>query len=650
MNRKSLLFLYLALMFVIPSAVHAQAWSGILKPVSGAGACSPSTVSSPQACAIDWSTAGVVGGIPSGSWTQSGATISPSGGDSTGSIQAALNACGTNHFVLLGAGTFNVNSLTIPSNCVLRGSGTLKTIVNSTGSGGAVYKLGGGGPAYTPTSTNISSGATAGSSSIVVASASGISVGTLLAITELNDPTYVTTNTPSGSCTWCDGTSDGAARARGQTVQVTNVSGTTITFAPALYSNYGVAPGTSPAQAWPFAVAGQNEGVELLQTYANGTGYTAVYAMQACVNCWVKGVFNNYADADHVDLANSLHSEVRDSYFSNAYVHSPGSTDSDVDIQLRTSASLIENNIFERLHISVMAEWGPAGNVVGYNYSIGNFDASCGCLAIMWAFDYHGAHPQFTLFEGNVANSVALDAFWGSGGNTTFFRNQFRAVDTIASPQSAGRNNVNWSSFQLANQQMNGEQIAFPHTNVNSIGNVMGSADAITAASTLYNSGAPPFTSTIVPPATRNYSNFFDAASVGYDTGSDTNGSGIPSSLAGKAAGTYFQNGNFDIASNTVIWNGASRALPASFYKSSKPSWFGSVPWPAMGPDVTGGNVDTSVLAGHVHAIPAEACYNNTARDSAGIKLFDPTVCYAGGGGTSSNPPAPPTGLTATAQ
>jgi|SRR5580700_4341555 hypothetical protein len=652
MNRKSLLFLYLILLLVIPNAAHAQAWSGILKPVSGSGACSPSTLSSPQECGIDWSVAGVVGGIPSGSWTQSGATVNPTGGDSTGAIQSALNSCGKNHFVLLGAGTFNVTSLSIPSNCVLRGSGTLKTIVNSTGSGGAVYTLGGGGPGYTPASTNIASGATSGSTSIVVSSSSGISAGTLLAITELNDPSYVTPDTSNGVCSWCDGTSDGAARTRGQTVQVTNVSGNTLTISPALYSNYGVAPGTSPAQAWPFPVAGQNEGVELLQTYANGSGYKAVYSLNACVNCWVKGVFNNYADADHVDVINGLHDEVRDSYFSNAYVHTPGSTDSEVDLELRTSATLVENNILERLHVGLMVEWGASGNVVGYNYSYGNFDSGCGCLVIMASIDFHGAHPQFNLFEGNVANNITMDSFWGSGSNNTMFRNHFRAVDTLASPLSAGRNTVNWSSTQLTTEQLTGEQLAFPYTNLNSLGNVLGSADALTAASTLYNSGASPFASTVTPPATRNYSNFFSAVSIGYNTGSDTNGGGVPGSWVGKASGTFFQNGNFDIASKSVIWNGGSNALPASFYKSSKPSWFGSVPWPAIGPDVTGGNVDASVLGGHVNANPAEVCYNNTTRDSSGIKLFDPSVCYAGGAAppTSSNPPAPPTGLAATAQ
>jgi hypothetical protein len=187
-----------------------------------------------------------------------------------------------------------------------------------------------------------------------------------------------------------------------------------------------------------------------------------------------------------------------------------------------------------------------------------------------------------------------------------------------------------------------GEQIAFPHTNINSIGNVMGSQDAITASSTRYNGGASPFTSTITPPATRTYDNFFSATSIGYNTGSDTNGSSVASFAGGywvgKATGTFFQHGNFDIASGLVIWNGAfTHTLPASFYRSTKPAFFGStIPWPPIGPDVTGGNQDTALLGGRVYANPAKACYDATARDANGIKLFDPTVCYAAG------PPPPP--------
>lgn len=640
MNHKQLLLLSALLLLIVPTVSHAQAWSGILNPSR----------------AIDWTAPGVMGGIPNRTTvcaTSACAAATAAGAGATlAQLNAALSSCPSGNVVLLASGTYNINgSLTVPSNCTLRGAGTLNTVLNATGSSGAVIRMGTSGASAT-NSTAILSGATAGSTSIGVTSASGISTGTYLMITELNDPTYVTITTPNGTCGWCDGSLWSGARARGQIVQVTGVSGTAVTFTPALYSNYGVAVGTAPALATYFQASAKYAGVENLQVYANGTGYGQTFSMQACANCWIKGVFNNYADGDHVDVYWGFHDEIRDSYFSNAYMHSPGTYDSDVSLLDKTSGTLVENNILERLHVGVMISWGAAGNVVAYNYSYGNFDSS-GALVILATIDFHGAHPQFNLFEGNVGNNITMDSFWGSGSNTTTFRNQFRATDTLASPMTAGRNVVNWSSTRLANEQLFGITDSFPHTNLNSVGNVLGSADAVTAASSgRYNSGSSPFTSTIIAPGTRNYSNWFYATTVGFDTGGDTSGNGVASFAGGvwvgKASGSVFQHGNFDIASNSIIWNGATtRVLPASFYQTSKPSWFGSTPWPAIGPDVTGGTVDSTTLGGHVYEIPAEVCYNTTGRDGNGIKLFDPNVCYYGASSTNG-PPAPPTGVTIT--
>ena len=109
-------------------------------------------------------------------------------------------------------------------------------------------------------------------------------------------------------------------------------------------------------------------GVENLQVYANNTGYAANFGLDTCAYCWVKGVESNYTDGDHVEVYWGYHDEIRDSYFSNAFVHAPGTYDSDVDLALKTSASLVENNIIERTHESIMLEWGSAGNVISYNY------------------------------------------------------------------------------------------------------------------------------------------------------------------------------------------------------------------------------------------------------------------------------------------
>src|SRR5438093_10110706 len=76
---------------VLPLSAQAAAWSGIIDPSR----------------AIDWSQAGVPGGIPTNR-TQCGSTIGPTNDASV--IQNALNSCGPNQFVKLGPGTFNLTS------------------------------------------------------------------------------------------------------------------------------------------------------------------------------------------------------------------------------------------------------------------------------------------------------------------------------------------------------------------------------------------------------------------------------------------------------------------------------------------------------------------------------------------------------------
>jgi hypothetical protein len=64
--------------------------------------------------------------------------------------------------------------------------------------------------------------------------------------------------------------------------------------------------------------------------------------------------------------------------------------------------------------------------------------------------------------------------------------------------------------------------------------------------------------------------------------------------------------------------------LPASLFLTAKPAWFGTTPWPAIGPDVTGG----SDQSGHAYDIPAKRCY--TALHLAGGGAFNPhsASCY----------------------
>jgi len=63
------------------------------------------------------------------------------------------------------------------------------------------------------------------------------------------------------------------------------------------------------------------------------------------------------------------------------------------------------------------------------------------------------------------------------------------------------------------------------------------------------------------------------------------------------------------------------------------------MPWPAIGPDVTGGQ-DSS---GHAHNIPARVCYDTTSKNPDGTLVFNANNCY---GKTSATPPSPPASVT----
>ena len=101
-----------------------------------------------------------------------------------------------------------------------------------------------------------------------------------------------------------------------------------------------------------------------------------------------------------------------------------------------------------------------------------------------------------------------------------------------------------------------------------------------------------------------------------------------------SVASTLLRWGNYDYATSQTRWNAAeipagnavpsSQALPASFFLSVKPGWWGTMPWPAIGPDVTGGQD----LSGHVFAIPAQVCYTGSAKDGNGILIFNADRCY----------------------
>jgi hypothetical protein len=592
-------------------------WSGIVDPTR----------------AIDWSTAGIPGGIPNRTTicaTINASTYGNGSTDATAGIQAALNSCASGDVVSLSSGTFLIDGgLSIPSNVTLRGQGANQTILNSNSKSATLPPIDMGTVNTEPNFSNavsIASGATTGSTNITVSSASGMSVGGYLLVDQLNDGTIVNANGSEGLCTWCDGeqTSNGS-RTEGQIVEIESINGNAVTISPGLYTNYSLTP-----LAVPFTAEAKYAGVENLQVYANNTGGFSNFVMNECAYCWLSGVEGNYTNGDQVDAYYSYFGEIVNSYFSNAYLHTPGSFDSDLDLIDKTSGMLVQNNILERLHTSIMLEWGAAGNVISYNYMMGNFDGG-GAAVVLSDVNTHGSHPFMNLIEGNVMTNLHTDSIWGSSSDNTLFRNWVTGVTQICNPIT-GRGTVtcNGTYAVQADRLMDMDFLA---TSYNLVGDVVGSAQL--SSLTANNGGTTlPFaymvTAVCGPSPCGSGSRQYDEEGYGYSIGfgeeDDDGSSGFDSLLPYS---TLFLDGEYNTITATTTWASGAQSLPASFYLSGKPWWWNnSVPWPAIGPDVTGG----AGPVGHAYANPAELCYTSVMGGSdggAGSPLnFNAATCY----------------------
>lgn len=583
----------------------AQAWNSLLKSDR----------------AIDWSQSGV-GGIPAR--TQLCATLEAVA--TAEQINTALARCPAGQTVLLGAGTFRITgTIRVPSHVTLRGTGAEKTILDAHGAGEAIIAMGSGSVPMLP--RVIQGEASAGSTEITLGTAKGIAPGKFLALSETNDPAFVTSAGSGGNCNWCDGgwSKDGSF-ARGQIVEVTSVNDDRVSFTPALYGNYTHAP-----FAVPFDMATERAGVEDVQVRANSSGYETNFAMRMCAYCWLRGVESNYADGDHASVQWGYRDEIRDSYFSNAYLHQPGAHDSDIQLALKTSGTLVENNIIERTHTSVMLEWGAAGNVIAYNLMMGEFDDGAPGAAI-GGIDFHGAHPQFTLIEGNVLTEIYADSIWGSSSHTTAFRNWVVGTNRICPPVK-GRGTVNCKdpAAHFGWQAARAVQWSYTAFRNAMIGNVIGSAEMQSLKTP--NGRPEPQIPSLEYPAVRPYESAvgwtFGYGSTNDDGSGDGCGGGKPPCHAANTSATDLLHGNYNNIAKNVAWSpDVPKDLPKSFYLAARPAWWGTLSFPAIGPDLTGG----SGPGGHSFGNPAQACYSKTMggqNGGSGSPLsFNAARCY----------------------
>jgi len=183
---------------------------------------------------------------------------------------------------------------------------------------------------------------------------------------------------------------------------------------------------------------------------------------------------------------------------------------------------------------------------------------------LMADLSLHGSHPYMNLFEGNIGNHISPDYTHGSSSVNTFFRNY---VDMESQGEGAD------ISLHLV-----GADIQKYNRYINLIGNVFGKS---------------------------GYTGTYEAENIScnqrekyvFRLGYESDGDCEAADNDPLVKETLLRHANFDYITNSVKYcddpgeigcqgGDGSHTLPSSLYLSSKPSWFGSLSWPAIGPDV----------------------------------------------------------------
>jgi hypothetical protein len=263
---------------------------------------------------------------------------------------------------------------------------------------------------------------------------------------------------------------------------------------------------------------------------------------------------------------------VRDSYFYNSRSFGPGQGYG-VAVYSNSSANLIEDNIFETLHVSMQANYGASGNVFGYNYALGG-KADSGNAPSM---SFHGTHSYMNLFEGNYgAMRVEADVVHGSSSHQLLFRNRLTGYE-------AGQNDDQTAvEFDYYNRRCS------------AVGNVLGTLGVHKICQRAEGATCSSYADKVVYKL--GYVNPWGCDSRFHD--SQTVNAALRHSNWDPTTTT-----NHGIVTDPTI---SDLTLPNSYYLASKPIWFGNLLWPPFDPYFPTRSSVTNIPAGYRYTLGIE--------------------------------------------
>lgn len=666
------------LLLALSPMAFPQAWSTFLHPSR----------------AIDWTSAGfTVPDYTANCSTQPNLIPNDPGAAAANrtAIQNALASCDATHNVVnIPAGTYYVAGWTYrpQGKQVVRGAGPNATTIIATaeascnGSTAAAVCMISSSPKYNGSGEVLAGGSqqcawtggyVKGTTTITLSNCGGVPpLNKMLILDQVNDTIdtggIYNCDSATPGCTYKETsgshngrtTGGGIYRSQQQVVYVTGVTSLgagsfSVTILPGVYFN-NIRASQSPGAWWSGFV--QNLGLEDL-TLDGTKAPNQNITMYDCYQCWVRNVRSLNAGRAHVMIFQGAENVVRDSYFFQNQSHVSVSYGIDSE---ESSGFLVENNIFQQVTTPVMFGQG-AGAVFSYNFAVNNVYTGSPGFA-NGAYYSHNAGNGMNLWEGNNLLGIWADNAWGASGVGTFYRNALngwqsgKTKSTVPISLRALSRGFNIVGNVLGQPGYHNQYQAYANSFTGGVGggkennSIYSLGWGGTGATCNFPSCDPLVFSTLV-----RWGN--------YDV--VTAGTRWDSQEAAPAASAYL-NANF----TPSYFNSLPHSLPASLYRTSRPSWWPSdKPWPAIGPDVTSGNLGicsgsysgaqatatghcgvgsrSPAWAGHANSIPAQDCYLDVMKgppDGSGSVLsFDAKSCYVP---ATVTPPSPPTGLAAT--
>ena len=519
---------------------------------SGGSIASPQEIIPPDR-RIDWSYAGIPGGVPERTIICEiidSALYGNGTTDATEVIQTALENCPDGQVVYLPPGVYIVSdTIHLDDYETLRGAGPGITLLKHTGGylrsmvdmrGSIYWQIAGLHKTYDVIE------ASKDSQVITLASTAGITPGDILLLNQLNDGVIVDPVGVEGKCTYCG--YENGDRVLGQLVEVTAVAGNQVYLNVPLHWTYDT--GLDP---WAYQVDAdamiRQAGLEDLTLTQDTPDVEFMIEMDGAQYSWIMNVEIENVQRRGMWVIDSLQNEIRECYVHTGIDGYGRDRGYGILLDLHSSNNLVEDNILSTIDGGgVMTAGGASGNVISYNYFHEIlFDDPWWLIASPSIS--HAPHPKMNLWEGNIAYKAEADIIHGSSSHNTIFRSQSKG----------------WQSETITTRN-NAIEIAAKNYYMNVLGCVLGTPGKSNRYEVL--PGQP-------------YDDWTDYVIWAMGVGSGVDDPNV--------ANTLLRHGNFDYVTNSVIWDPTipNHDLPDSLYLSQVPGWWcQETPWPPIGPDV----------------------------------------------------------------